>query len=291
MPPPALNNGQQVDLLLARIAAPYYGIKSFDELPTPFRCVAVDLEARAVRGHRARIAPARDARDDVAAAACFLRSRSASSVLVDGGAMNNMPGRRRPRAWAPTASSRSTSAISSDKHRDRLFAARADGETLDAMMRANTRGARRRRGRRDQRAAERVRLARLAPRTSPDRRRIPGGRSEKDSLLPLAVTRRRGSSGGRAAGARAAARCRSPAVRPRRGRGAADAELHAAGAAAVTSAGRSISAVIENQLSELGGLDRYETCHMAARRASTAPMACVVTARPSRTGRRSCIWA
>ena len=29
VPPPSLNNGQQVDLLLSRIAAPYYGIKQF----------------------------------------------------------------------------------------------------------------------------------------------------------------------------------------------------------------------------------------------------------------------
>jgi len=43
--PSALNDGQQVDLLLARIAAPYYGLESFDDLPTPFRCVAVDLVA------------------------------------------------------------------------------------------------------------------------------------------------------------------------------------------------------------------------------------------------------
>ena len=43
VPPTALNDGQQVDLLLARIAAPYYGLARFDDLPTPFRAVAVDL--------------------------------------------------------------------------------------------------------------------------------------------------------------------------------------------------------------------------------------------------------
>ena len=35
--PMALNNGQQVDLLLAGIAARYAGLASFDSLPTPFR--------------------------------------------------------------------------------------------------------------------------------------------------------------------------------------------------------------------------------------------------------------
>ena len=39
----SLNSGQQVDLLLARIAAAYYRLDSFDQLPTPFRCVALDL--------------------------------------------------------------------------------------------------------------------------------------------------------------------------------------------------------------------------------------------------------
>ena len=42
--PPSLNNGQQVDLMLAKIAAPYGTLASFDDLPTPFRCVAVDLK-------------------------------------------------------------------------------------------------------------------------------------------------------------------------------------------------------------------------------------------------------
>jgi NTE family protein len=43
VPPTALNSGQNVDLLLGRITAPYFEIRSFDELPTPFRTVAVDL--------------------------------------------------------------------------------------------------------------------------------------------------------------------------------------------------------------------------------------------------------
>src|SRR3954470_16976598 len=42
--PSALNDGQQVDLLIMRITAPYYGAPTFDALPTPFRVVAVDLK-------------------------------------------------------------------------------------------------------------------------------------------------------------------------------------------------------------------------------------------------------
>src|SRR6187200_388051 len=42
-PPVALNNGQQVDFLLTRIGGSYLQLQSFDDLPTPFRCLAVDL--------------------------------------------------------------------------------------------------------------------------------------------------------------------------------------------------------------------------------------------------------
>src|SRR4051812_10404839 len=43
VPPTALNSGEYVELLLGRIAAPYFDIEDFDDLPTPFRTVAVDL--------------------------------------------------------------------------------------------------------------------------------------------------------------------------------------------------------------------------------------------------------
>src|SRR5262245_46044211 len=39
----SLNGVQQVELLFRRVTAAYYGIGTFDELPTPFRCVAFDL--------------------------------------------------------------------------------------------------------------------------------------------------------------------------------------------------------------------------------------------------------
>ena len=43
--PSGLNAGQQVELLLDSIALPYYGVQTFDDLPTPFRCVATDIRA------------------------------------------------------------------------------------------------------------------------------------------------------------------------------------------------------------------------------------------------------
>jgi hypothetical protein len=43
VPPSALNNGEYVELLLGRITAPYFNLEDFDDLPTPFWTVAVDL--------------------------------------------------------------------------------------------------------------------------------------------------------------------------------------------------------------------------------------------------------
>jgi NTE family protein len=41
--PRSLNAGQRVALLLDRVTAPYSGLRNFDDLPTPFRCVAFDV--------------------------------------------------------------------------------------------------------------------------------------------------------------------------------------------------------------------------------------------------------
>jgi NTE family protein len=41
--PSGLNAGQTVGLVFDRAVLPYYGLKSFDDWPIPFRCVATDL--------------------------------------------------------------------------------------------------------------------------------------------------------------------------------------------------------------------------------------------------------
>jgi NTE family protein len=43
--PAGLNSGQDVGFILDRSLLPYYEMKSFDDLPIPFRCVATDLTA------------------------------------------------------------------------------------------------------------------------------------------------------------------------------------------------------------------------------------------------------
>src|SRR5690348_16018932 len=44
--PEGLIAGHQIGLLIDRVALPYYGVSSFDDLPVPFRCVATDLVSR-----------------------------------------------------------------------------------------------------------------------------------------------------------------------------------------------------------------------------------------------------
>ena len=90
MPPPSLNDGQQVDLLLARVTAPYYAIEHFDELPTPFRVVAVDLRA----GEKVVIESgslATALRATMSLPAVFPPVEREGRVLVDGGVLDNIP--------------------------------------------------------------------------------------------------------------------------------------------------------------------------------------------------------
>jgi NTE family protein len=90
VPPVALNNGQQVEFLLARIAGSYPSLPSFDELPTPFRCVAVDLvAARPVILDKGSLATAM--RATMSLPGIFPPVEVDGHVLVDGGAMNNVP--------------------------------------------------------------------------------------------------------------------------------------------------------------------------------------------------------
>src|SRR4030095_11940731 len=90
VPPTSLNDGQQVDLFLARIAAPYYGLTKFDDLPTPFRAVAVDL----LKGEKVVLdsGPRGTAvRATIALPGVFPPVQRDGRVLVDGGALDNIP--------------------------------------------------------------------------------------------------------------------------------------------------------------------------------------------------------
>jgi NTE family protein len=88
--PSALNNGQRVDLFLARIGSLYAGVASFDSLPTPFRCVAVDLlSAAPVVFDSGSLTLA--LRATMSLPGIFPPIESDDRLLVDGGLMNNVP--------------------------------------------------------------------------------------------------------------------------------------------------------------------------------------------------------
>jgi NTE family protein len=88
--PRGLDGGHQVGLVVDRIAFPYAGIDSFDRLPTPFACVAVDLAA----GEQVvfRDGPlALALRATMSYPGWFTPVRAGGRVLVDGGVLNNLP--------------------------------------------------------------------------------------------------------------------------------------------------------------------------------------------------------
>ena len=88
--PSGLNEGQQVDLLLDAITVQYSELATFDDLPTPFRCVAADLvSARPVTFKDGSLSSA--LRATMSLPGVFIPVRSSDQVLVDGGIFNNVP--------------------------------------------------------------------------------------------------------------------------------------------------------------------------------------------------------
>ena len=88
--PPGLDNGQQVTFLLQRIALPYYAMTSFDELPTPFRCVATDME----KGEPVVLGSgslSRAMRATMSLPTAFAPVVIDGRLLADGGILNNVP--------------------------------------------------------------------------------------------------------------------------------------------------------------------------------------------------------
>ena len=88
--PNGFNSGQGVGLLLDRIAFPNSEIKSFDDLPIPFRCVATDMESGdAVVLHDGPLAQA--VRASMAIPGVFTPVELNGRVLADGGMVQNIP--------------------------------------------------------------------------------------------------------------------------------------------------------------------------------------------------------
>ena len=139
VPPTALNNGQHVELLLGRISAPYYGIEDFDELPTPFRTVAVDLlSARQVVVRDGSLADAM--RATMSLPLVFPPVEVDGKVLIDGGTMNNVPADVVRAMGADRVIAINVGELS-DLEGVSYTMFGVAGNSLDAMMRASTRRA------------------------------------------------------------------------------------------------------------------------------------------------------
>jgi NTE family protein len=88
--PVAISAGHGVGLVISRFAAPYANLVSFDELPAPLRVVAVDLNSgrQEVFDHGDLFTALRAS---MALPAIFAPVQENGKLLVDGGALNNLP--------------------------------------------------------------------------------------------------------------------------------------------------------------------------------------------------------
>ena len=184
--PLALNSGQQVDFLLTRIAGPYLSMASFDALPTPFRAVAVDLvTAQQIVLDNGALASAM--RATMSLPGIFPPVERDEMVLVDGGAINNVPADVVRAMGADVVI-----AINVGFKGDRRTVSRSlfgvMGQTIDTMVQTSTR--------RSLESADIVINPPLTDYSSQDWRRstdlaIEGYRAAeamRDQLLPLAVS-------------------------------------------------------------------------------------------------------
>jgi len=88
--PSALNAGHQISLLIDRETLPYADVKSFDDLPIPYRCVATDLvSGKEIVFKDGNLSQA--IRASMSIPGVFKPVRNGDEVLVDGGLVGNLP--------------------------------------------------------------------------------------------------------------------------------------------------------------------------------------------------------
>jgi NTE family protein len=88
--PNGLNSGSAVGLLLDEKALPYYDLKSFDDLPIPFRCVATDMTTG--KEHVFKDGSLAQAmRSTMSIPGVFAPVEHGTQVYSDGAAVNNLP--------------------------------------------------------------------------------------------------------------------------------------------------------------------------------------------------------
>ncbi len=88
--PEGFNTGQQVSFILDHVALPYSEIKSFNDLPTPFACVATELNSGKQHVfHDGSLALA--LRATMSLPGIFTPVHSGNNLYADGGLLNNLP--------------------------------------------------------------------------------------------------------------------------------------------------------------------------------------------------------
>lgn len=184
--PGGLNPGQQIALLFDRIALAYGQMDSFDQLPTPFRCVATDLKnAEAVVLGKGSLAQAM--RATMAIPGVFTPVNFENWLLVDGGALNNIPADVTKKMGADTVIAVNVGADSASEAETRASLVALLGRTIDTMMTTSVRTA--------LKDADLIVDPDLVGLTSMDWRRsadlaergYKAAEAMKDKLLPLAV--------------------------------------------------------------------------------------------------------
>jgi NTE family protein len=256
VPPLALNNGQQVNFLLSRIVGPYLPLASFDDLPTPFRCLAVDLvSAQSVVLDRGSLADA--LRATMSLPGVFPPMEIDGRVLVDGGAMNNVPANV-VRGMGAEQVIAINVGFMGDTRTVNYSLMGLMGQTVDVMMQANTRVA--------MRGADIVINPVLEGYGSLDWRRSEALADEgyraaeavKDSLLPLAIGEAEWTA--YVAWRRARRQSQLPTPAFLSVVGATSSDQQRMELVLLPHVGQPIDiAALETRLESFAGLDRYET--------------------------------
>lgn len=255
--PIALNSGQQVDFLLARIAGPYGTVASFDVLPTPFRAIAVDLvTAQQVVLDDGSLASA--LRATMSLPGIFPPVERDDQVLVDGGAMNNVPADVVRGMGADVVIAVNVGFMGDTRTVSRSLLGLM-GETVDVMMQAATRAS--------LKSADLFINPRLEGFGSLDWRRsreladqgYQAAEAMKDKLMPLAVSDGEWAAYLEARSARRKSTWPAPKFVSVVGAASSDqARIEAALAPLVGEKTLDVSA-LEARLETFAGLDRYET--------------------------------
>jgi NTE family protein len=88
--PAGFNAGQEVSFILDHVSLPYSGIKSFNALPTPFACVATELNTGKQHVfHDGSLALA--LRSSMSLPGIFTPVQIGNNLYADGGLLNNLP--------------------------------------------------------------------------------------------------------------------------------------------------------------------------------------------------------